>query len=124
VSQIIKIKSIITGIIISTMPVIVLAQNSHINRQTIVEYPQEHLEGKILYDAEITKKEIPEGIINSVKLSYPEYKISTAYRGSDGSYKIMLAMKNEKVAAFYNTDGDFLKLEADKEEETTNEHWR
>jgi hypothetical protein len=124
VLSIIKIISIITGFIISTLPVIVLAQDSEVKRQTVVEYSQKHLEGKIVYDDEITEKEIPEGIMNSLKNSYPEYKIASAFRGSDGSYKIMLALKNEKVAVFYNVDGDFLKLEADKEEETINEQWR
>jgi hypothetical protein len=126
VSQSVKIEKIIALIIISVMPVLVFAQNSQANRQTIVDYTQKALEDKILYEDEITEKEIPLGVMNSLKFSYPEHKLSTAYRGSNGSYKIMLEEKNKKIAAFYNSNGDFLKLETHKEEleENTNDNWR
>jgi hypothetical protein len=124
--QINKIKIIITGFLISVMPVFVSSQNLQEPRQTLVEYTDEGTEDKIQYDDEIEEKEIPEGVMNSIKHSYPDHKVVTAYRGSDGSFKIVLSIKDEKIAAFYNAAGDFLKLEEEKDEheENTNEQWR
>jgi hypothetical protein len=120
------IKIIIIGFLMSVIPVFVSSQNLEEPRQTLIEYTDEDTEDNVQYDDEIKEQEIPEGVFNSVKHSYPDHKVATAYRGSDGSFKILLSNKDEKIAAFYNAAGDFLKLEEEKDEheENTNEQWR
>ncbi len=124
-TRLIKIDIIITGLFFIIMPMWVNSQHLQEHRQTVVEY-EEPLEDDVKYEDEIKNNEIPEGVVNSLKSTYPDHEITTAYKGSDGSFKIRLTLNEEKIAAFYNATGEFLKLEEDKEEdeESTNEQWR
>jgi hypothetical protein len=111
--------------VFSLVPNCIYAQNSQVQRQSINVHSPISSEENILYD-EIGKKELPEVVMNSVHSSYPGHKLGMVYRGSDGTYKILLSMKNEYIAAFYDAGGEFIKLEAAKEdlEENVNDQWR
>ena len=86
--------------------------------------PQGQRQLAISYEDEIEKNELPEGIHESLYETYPEYEISEVYRGSDGSYKVTLEKGDERIAAFYNAVGEFLRLEEEKNEDSINDDWR
>ncbi|TDN97155.1 hypothetical protein [Sunxiuqinia elliptica] len=61
---------------------------------------------------------LPEAVVKSVSEGYADYSVSEAFQGSDGSYKVVLEKDNEKIAVFFNDQGEFLKVEkADDAEE-------
>ena len=88
------------------------------------QLPQEQNQRVISYDDRIEEDELPEGIVDSVENNYKDFKISEVFRGSDGSYKVIMEQDNKKVAAYYNPRGEFLKIEEDKDEESVNDDWR
>ncbi len=103
-----------------------LAQLPQEERKTppMAVQPQEQMQLAVSYEDEIEKNELPERIQKSIDETYPDYKILKLYRGSDGSYKTRLEKGDEKIALFYNSDGEFLRLEDDKSEDTINDDWR
>ncbi len=89
------------------------------------QLPQEQRQTIINYEDEIKKDELPESISISVKENYGDFEITEIYRGSDGSYKIKLKKGDRKLAAYYNSIGEFLRIEEDLiEEEKINDDWR
>lgn len=89
------------------------------------QLPQEQMQREILYEDQINKDELPEGVKESLKDTWPDYEIVVSYRGSDGSIKVNLEKGDEKVAAFYDAEGGFLRVEEDNDEdEIINDDWR
>ncbi len=88
------------------------------------QQPQEQKQLVISYEDEIKENELPEAIRDSKKETYPDYKVSEIYRGSDGSYKLKLEKGDEKIAIFYSAEGEFIRLEEDKNEDSINDDWR
>ena len=89
------------------------------------QLPQEQNQLAVNYNDEIKEQELPEGIRESVRETYPAFKMTEIFRGSDGSYKINLEQNEQKLAAYYNAMGKFLRIEKNnKEEETINDDWR
>lgn len=86
--------------------------------------PQEQNQLEVTYDDEIKENEIPENILLSVKDNYDNYKIDTAHRGSDGSYRVSLKQKDESIHVFYSAGGEFLRIEQDTEDASINDDWR
>ncbi len=88
--------------------------------------PQEQNQLAISYDDEIKKDELPETVLSSVKDNYSGFELAQTYRGSDGSYKVKLEKGNEKMAAFYNAAGEFIRVEneLEKDDATINDDWR
>ena len=95
------------------------------NGAVMESVPQEQNQQVIVYSDEIKEREIPEDIITSVKENYLDYKITEAFRGSDGSYKIGLEKNKREVLAFYSAGGEFLRIEMESDENTIiNDDWR
>jgi hypothetical protein len=86
--------------------------------------PQEQNQLAVSYEDEIEKDELPEEATASLNETYPRFKITEIYRGSDGSFKVRLKKDNETIAAFYDARGDFIRVEEDIEDETINDDWR
>jgi hypothetical protein len=86
--------------------------------------PQEQNQLAISYEDEIKKDELPEEAAVSLNETYPGFEITEIFRGSDGSFKVRLKKDQEKIAAFYDAGGDFIRVEDDVEEETINDDWR
>jgi hypothetical protein len=117
-----------TVIFLSGMSTTVVAQHPfEVSKDTLFqELPQQQRQVAVSYDDEIRKNEVPETVTSSVKNSYMDYKITKAYRGSDGSYKLILKNRDEKLAAFYDARGDFSRLEElnEEDEHNINDDWR
>jgi hypothetical protein len=116
-------------VILSCLHTSLYAQLAHEERKDTLLHtlPQEQKQVAINYDDEIRKNEIPETIASSVENSFTDHTIKKAYRGSDGSYKLVLEKGDEKLAAFYDARGEFSRLEElneDELEENRNDDWR
>ena len=88
------------------------------------QQPQEQMQREIAYEDEIEEDELPEAVVTSVKETWADYEINEIYRGSDGSYKVNLGRGDEKVTAFYDSVGEFLRVKEENEEDTINDDWR
>lgn len=75
------------------------AQTNVITQEQEVTYEQMNVE------------DLPEPVSKAVSEGYADYTLSEAYMGSDGSYKVLLEKENEKIAVFFNEQGEFLKIE-------------
>lgn len=118
-------KKCLTLVSVLIFPVLVFAQYPQEQRYTVVQTVQEHEEEKISYDDEITVRELPDSIIDSYETTYAGYQAKKIYRGSNGSYKIVLEKEDEKIAAYYDTENRFLKIEEVKDDEINiNDDWR
>jgi len=67
------------------------------------------LQEEVTYE-EIQKEEVPEVVMSAVKESYDGHELEKAFLGSDGNYKLKLTKGEEKIAAFFNANGEFLKV--------------
>ncbi len=108
------------------LPVTTIAQVQKVERQAppMEQLPQEQNQLVVSYEDEIKEDELPEKVYTSIKENYKDYEITDIYRGSDGSYKVALEKEENKIAAFYDAGGEFLRIENDKQEEEINDDWR
>jgi hypothetical protein len=83
----------------STATLAQLPQEQGETRATEVK-PQEQNQLAVSYEDEIEKDELPEEATASLNETYPGFKITEIYRGSDGSFKVRLKKDNETIAAF------------------------
>lgn len=74
------------------------------------------LQEEVTYD-EIQKEEVPEVVMSAAKESFDGYELAKALLGSDGNYKLKLTKEEEKIAAFFNADGELLKVETLEEKQ-------
>ncbi|WP_159519036.1 hypothetical protein [Sunxiuqinia indica] len=58
----------------------------------------------------IDKEDLPEAVSKSISEGYADYTISEAFKGTDGSFKVKLENGSEKLAIFFNEQGEFLKI--------------
>jgi hypothetical protein len=78
--------------------------------------PMVILQEEVTYD-EIQKDEVPEAVLSAVKKSFDGYELGKAFLGSDGNYKLKLTKGEEKIAAFFNANGELLKVETAKDKQ-------
>ncbi len=71
--------------------------------------PMVKFQEEVTYD-EIEKEKLPEAVTNAIQEGYSGHEIAKVFLGSDGSYKVKLAKGDEKVAVFFNSSGEFLKV--------------
>lgn len=64
---------------------------------------------------EIQKEDLPEAVTAALNETYAGYSIEKAFSGSDGTYKVKLLKGDEKIAVFYNADGEFIKVKTMEE---------
>lgn len=69
------------------------------------------LQDEVTY-TEITKEELPEAVTAAISETYAGYEIEKAFIGSDGIYKVKLFGGEEKIAVFYNSSGEFVKVKS------------
>lgn len=55
--------------------------------------------------------EMPEMIRTSVAAKYSAYIIDEAFKGSDGSYRLILKRDGKKIIVYFNKNGEFQKEE-------------
>ncbi|SHJ93995.1 hypothetical protein SAMN05444280_1421 [Tangfeifania diversioriginum] len=72
--------------------------------------PMVILQEEVTYE-EIQKEDVPEAVLTAVKESYGGYELEKAFLGSDGNYKLKLIKGEQKVFAFFNSNGEVLKVE-------------
>jgi len=69
------------------------------NEKVMVETTEE-----VTY-SEIEVKDLPEAVVESIKVDYAGGVISKAYKGSDSSYKVEINANSTDHEVFYNKEG-------------------
>ncbi len=76
-------------------------------------FPQEQAqragEDDVEYNEEIRKNDLPDSITDSLEELYPDHDVKEAYKGEDGSYKVKLEKDDDKVAVYYDSNGQYKK---------------
>lgn len=67
--------------------------------------------GEIIY-SKIEVNEVPQLIKTAVAGKYAAYTTEEAYKGSDGTYKLVLKREEKKLTVYYSENGEFKKEEA------------
>lgn len=67
--------------------------------------------GEITY-SKIEVKEVPQLIKTAVAGKYAAYTPDEAYKGSDGTFKLVLKREEKKLTVYYSESGEFKKEEA------------
>jgi hypothetical protein len=105
---------IITAVVLAlgiSMPAGVYAGNLSSDNASMVAQSDE-----VKYD-KIDVSEVPETVSSSITQDYAGYEISKAFVGDDGSYKVKLKSDSEKVTVFYDSQGQFLRTEEDRDDD-------
>jgi len=66
---------------------------------------------------EIQQQEVPEAVLESLDKEYSGFLIDKAYRGNDGSFKLVIKRADIQHVVFYTEEGQFIKVtdESDKD---------
>lgn len=59
----------------------------------------------------IDQGELPVAISEAIASGYTGYTIEEAYKGDDGSYKVVLKNEDSKMKLFYTAAGELTKVE-------------
>jgi hypothetical protein len=80
--------------------------------------PQEqHQLGDVEYDEEVQESDLPEAVANSLDELYPDHDVKKAFRGSDNSYKVKIENGDDKSVVYFDSAGQFVKSEKDKDKD-------
>ena len=69
------------------------------------------MQNKEVKYTEIKSEDLPEAVTNSIAKDYSGYAVDEAYKGDDGSYKVLVSNKTTKYTLFYGKDGNLIKVE-------------
>ena len=60
---------------------------------------------------EITTKDLPQAVSESLTKEYAEYSIDSAFKGNDETYKVVISKEDTKYIMHFNEEGKVVKVE-------------
>lgn len=58
----------------------------------------------------VAVQSVPKAVVDSVKKSYPGYTIAKAFKGTNGSYKLIVSKNGAVKTLYYEADGESIKV--------------
>lgn len=83
-----------------------VASAIEIENQPMVEVASQ----EVAYEL-IDKGELPDGVKQAIASDYSVFTIEEAYKGDDGSYKVVVKNEDSQFKLFYSAAGELSKVE-------------
>ena len=82
-----------------------------ISHATLTENRVAVTQGKEVKYMQIKTEELPAAVATALSKDYSGFSIDHAFKGDDGSFKVLVSNGSAKYVLFYGTDGTLLKAE-------------